>query len=212
MLSFSPSPILFLLTLNQGHSQTSAAQDQGHHHQQAQVHHQSLLLIASRTPGLLTELGHWSYWGMRMETERPALVLQRVRKRHLSLSPKADRQRSMVMTVSPDGVSKRGSGEKNCEEAQKSTYCALGPPLLQIIAPLHLQMKPHLHSYLHFQIQHHHHNLTQLQPNLEHSRELTVCQATCHILVILLDPYDTDVIIIIPSLQISNLRAWRGHA
>ena len=62
-------------------------------------------------------------------------------------------------------------------------------------------------TQLHLQIQHHHHNLTQLRPNLEHWRELTVCQASCHILIILLDPYpyDTDVTII-PSLQISKLR------
>lgn len=127
MLSFSPCPILFLLTLNQGHSQTSAGQDQGHHHQQAQVHHQSLLLIAPRTPGLLTELGHWSYWGTRMETERPVLVLQRVRKRHLSLSPKADRD-PWSWLYHQMGSAREDQGERTVKKPRRALTVLWGHP------------------------------------------------------------------------------------
>lgn len=53
-----------------------------------------------------------------MRTERPILVLESVRKGPLNLSPKARGQRSVVMTISPDGASKGVLGRANPEETQ----------------------------------------------------------------------------------------------
>lgn len=88
--------------------------------------------------------------GVEIGTERTILVLEKVGKGPLTLSPKAKGQRSIVMSISPDGVSKRVSGRENPEEAQ-SVHGAL-----------------------------------------------TVFQASCYSLIILLDPHPYDVDILFP--------------
>ena len=84
--SFSACPFLALLTLDQSHNQTGAAHEQWHHHQQTQVHQQSLL-ITHKTSELLTDPGRWSCWGVEMGTETLTLVLQTGRRGPLSFSP-----------------------------------------------------------------------------------------------------------------------------
>lgn len=75
-----------------------------------------------------------------MGTESPILVLERVQKRILSPSPKGRGQKSMVMVMSPDRVSKRVLGTENPEEAQ-SIYGA--PPVCQAFCYSLMLLDPH---------------------------------------------------------------------